>query len=177
LRSRVTVVLPALLAAVVLAGCGGSSAPQTSVASAPPPSPAVGAGGQPDLARVAALTALMVRVGRPGQGGYAILDDVTDQAQDGYMRQVQVTLGESVIVPCGGVFLPCSLITPRLIRLGFHQDVDEPNQDLAMDVAGMSDPALASLVERVFLDGLGASPDYQLTWTGLHQSSPARLRY
>ncbi|HZV51130.1 MAG TPA: hypothetical protein VFD49_15360 [Candidatus Dormibacteraeota bacterium] len=164
---------------VILAGslvaCGSAprAAEPTGVSPAPlavRPSPAPA-----DPARVAALQALVARVARPDGGGYVILDDVTDERRDGRIRQLQLSLDADAVVPCDSVFLPCSVVQPRLVPLGFRPDVVYPNQALVRDVRGMSAPALAQLCEQVFLVGLGASPGYRLEWTGAIQRSPAPL--
>jgi len=134
----------------------------------PSPAPA-------DPARVAALQALMARIARPDGGGYVILDDVTDERQDGRVRQLQLSLDGDAVVPCDSVFLPCQVVQPRLVPLGFRPDVVYPNRALVRDVRGLSAPALAQLCEQVFLVGLGASPAYQLEWTGAIQRSPTPL--
>jgi hypothetical protein len=161
--------------AVALVACG--SPPRAAAPAVVSPAPlAVRQSPAPaDPARVAALQALMVRIARPGGGGYVILDDVTDERRDGRLRQLQLSLDADAVVPCDSVFLPCSVVQPRLVPLGFRPNVVYPNRALVRDVRGLAAPALARLCEQVFLVGLGASPGYRLQWTAAIQRHPAPL--
>jgi hypothetical protein len=146
-----------LVAAFVVMACGSG----TSNGGTPPPSPALSA--SPGDTRVSQIKAA-IDLTNTEADQYITFTDTSDLQKDGIDRTVQFFQPGTpthVEVLCSPAKGPCVTFGARAQALGFAMDPQRSNIYAKDNVPGTTTD-LAVLTNRLFLDVLQASPDYQL---------------
>jgi hypothetical protein len=166
-----------LLAAVGVNGCSaGHTEPSAAGSKTADPS-----AGNP---RINAIEKIITRTSN-SDDSYVQFDDVSDLSKDHLSRQVQLSCdptGCIVVVGCDSAGeLPCADVAPKLSPLGFFPKqktytLGIPGHDNFGHETLSGSPGsahdFAVLAEKIFLDVLGASRDYKLTWQSAAQQAP-----
>jgi hypothetical protein len=157
-----------LAAAFVVMACGCG----TSNGGTPTPSPALSA--SPGEMRVSQIKAAIDLTNTEGDQ-FVTFTDTSDLQKDGIDRTVQFLQPGTpthVEVLCSPVKGPCVTFGARAQPLGFAMDPQRSNVYAKDNVPGTTTD-LAVLTNRLFLDVLQASPDYQLSFnSATRKASP-----
>jgi hypothetical protein len=178
--------LPLLLLTVVaVTGCsaGGSKASATGR-----PGPHASSGTTVDspagTSRVNAIGKVITQTSN-SDDSFVQFNDTSDRSTDQLDRLVQLSCdarGCVVVVGCDSAGEPaCAGIASKLTAMGFFRKQQTytlgvrgtDNGNETVDVSPGSAHDFAVLTERIFLDVLGASRDYKLTWQSAVQQTPA----
>ena len=174
--------LAVLLLVVGVAGCSaGHSGADGGGRSGPSAAVGVPTDASADSPRVSAIEKIIIRTS-DSSDSFVQFNYVSDLSKDHMTRDVQLSCdsrGCIVTVGCDNdEQLPCADIAPKITPMKFFATqqtftLGTPGSDKgSLDVSAGSPHSFAVLTEKIFLDVLGASPDYQLTWQSAAQQSP-----
>ena len=154
----------ALAAVLLAAACGGSGSGESTPVNGPNPQ------------RVAAIEA-QIKASENPDVGFVVFEDVSDKANDGISRIVQLAGGATHIeVLCDAPHHQCedSATQTAIARLGFTP-LNKYAGAYEKDDPKATPQASARLTETLFLGVLKASPDYKLTYYNQVQQKPTPL--
>jgi hypothetical protein len=176
-----------LLAVVGVTGCSAGHSAAGAAASGGRTGPSAAGGTTADSSagnsRVNAIEKIITRTSN-SDDSFVQFNDVSDLSKDQLNRLVQLscdTRGCVVVVGCDSTGEPaCAGIAPKLTPMGFFRKQQtytlgirgSDNGHETVDVSPGSAHDFAVLTEKIFLDVLGASRDFKLTWQSAAQQTP-----